>query len=556
LPTEGSDRRTRRRPAVSAPALTVAASAFAAVVFLATQARRLYFFGDDWEFLLHRQLNWDDLMRPHNEHWSALPVVAFRTMVAIFGIDHYLAFAFMSIMLHVLCASLLYLLMRTSGIRGWPAAVLVVPFLFLCGNTGENPLWDFQIGFLGSAALGLLALLLNYEPVRLRLILGWVASVLSFMCSGMALPMLMWLGIYVLLRRGVVRALVATVPPALVYLAWYVQWGRHATAQSPDATLALIVEFAWTGIAGIWQAVLRLPGTGGVAFIVLVLVGLFGCRRADERALALSGVLTTVASYFLLGLSRAGLGVDASLASRYFYFGLLFTIPAAAVGLSLLADRLRPRGLELVIAGAVVAGLLVANGIGQTVAFADGRSTLTDPIKPRILASEQLADRGETFLNQYPLLPYEPDITVDALSRPEIRDQLPDQPVTPRQLLSASAVLQVAAAPDSFDLPPATGLGTHNIKGTLDPSGCATMHADQQAWIDLPPSSTGSEVNLSSRVGSYPGQLIDGRLVSDPVELTATPGAPTYIGTTASTGTLRLTIKPGPLKVCLSSTGE
>ena len=55
------------------------------------------------------------------------------------------------------------------------------------------------------------------------------------MCSGMAIPMVGWLGAYVLVSRGLVRALVSTVPPMLVYLLWYAAYGRDATAQAPSA---------------------------------------------------------------------------------------------------------------------------------------------------------------------------------------------------------------------------------------------------------------------------------------------------------------------------------
>ena len=43
-------------------------------------ARRLWFVGDDWDFLLARGASFHDLMRPHNEHWSAVPLVVLHTI--------------------------------------------------------------------------------------------------------------------------------------------------------------------------------------------------------------------------------------------------------------------------------------------------------------------------------------------------------------------------------------------------------------------------------------------------------------------------------------------
>jgi hypothetical protein len=552
LPTVDSDRRPRWRPTASAPTLTVAAAALAAVVFLASQARRLYFFGDDWAFLLHRQLSWQDLMRPHNEHWSALPVIAFRTMVRIFGIDHYLAYAMMPILLHVLCSSLLYLLMRRSGVPGWPAAIMVVSFLFVCGNAGENPLWDFQIGFLGSAALGLLTLNLHVKPQRLSLVLGWGTTVLSLMCSGMALPMLGWLGIYLLVRHGIARALLAAVPPALVYLAWYAEWGRNATPQATTPTPEQVLEFAWSGIGHVWSGIVQLPAGGSITFLALIAVVLLAPLQEAQRALALSGLLNTVATFLLLGISRGGLGPEASHASRYVYFGIIFTLPAAALGLSQLSGRLRHRN-ERVVTSVLLVCLLVGTGMAQAVAFTDTRAELSDPVRPRVLASVELIDQHQRFLSELPLLPYHPDISVSALARTDVRRQLPKASVPPRELLNASVVLQVASSPTSLGLPPATELGQHGITGSVDEAGCAVLHAGANAWIDLPPTPDGSQVQLTSNATAYPVQLLSGRLISDPVQLVAVAGAATFVATTAQDGTLRVTIRPGRLKVCLEA---
>ncbi len=527
---------------------------------LVTQARRLYFFGDEWAFLLARDLSWPGIMEPHNEHWSTLPLIAYRAMFKTFGIDHHLAYALMPIALHIGCCILIYRLLLKHDIPAWPAVVAVVPLAFLAGDLGENPLWPFQIGFLGSAALGLLALLVS-GPGRQRLIMVWIITVLSLMCSGMALPMMIWLGAYLLLSQGLRRALLATVPAGLVYLSWFALFGRQTSSQAPDASAGMVIEFAWSGVAHVWDAVLLIPATGGVVFLALLGVALLAAIPETTRHLALSGVLTLAATYLLLGVTRAGLGVDASAASRYAYFGLVMSLPAFGAALALIAERLaerlgdRPgdRRAELRVAGVVVAAALAATGIAQTLAFADVRAALTDGLKGRILATEVLIDRDELLLGDAVSLPYNPDVSVSSLSKPEVRDALPNQPVRKIDMLNASVVLQVAGTPDDLQLPPADDVVTHGLEGDLAARGCSSLRARSGAFIDLPPEPTGSQVRVRSRAADYPVQLISGDLVSDAAIVPSTPDEPTYVGSTATNGTLRINVPAGTVQVCIGA---
>jgi len=84
----------RRRP--SWATLTFAFGIAAAVNCDVVQARRLWFFGDDWEFMLHRGLTGHPdygLFYPHNEHWSTLPILVFRSLYAVFGARRYMPYA-------------------------------------------------------------------------------------------------------------------------------------------------------------------------------------------------------------------------------------------------------------------------------------------------------------------------------------------------------------------------------------------------------------------------------------------------------------------------------
>jgi uncharacterized membrane protein YhaH (DUF805 family) len=99
-------------------------------------------------------------MTPHNEHWSALPVIAFRGMWQIFGLRHYLPYALMPLLLHLALAVCVAILVRRAGVGSWPAVLTALVFAYLAGGAGaENTLWAFQIGFIGSCLGGVVALI-------------------------------------------------------------------------------------------------------------------------------------------------------------------------------------------------------------------------------------------------------------------------------------------------------------------------------------------------------------------------------------------------------------
>jgi hypothetical protein len=63
------------------PVSVLVAGLVASGALLVALARQLWFFGDDWELLLHRgTVAGTDLglFAPHNEHWSTIPILVFR----------------------------------------------------------------------------------------------------------------------------------------------------------------------------------------------------------------------------------------------------------------------------------------------------------------------------------------------------------------------------------------------------------------------------------------------------------------------------------------------
>src|SRR4029077_2625645 len=150
-----------------------------------------WFWADDWDFLAARTGgNLGDLFRPHYQHWTTLPILAYRLLWTIFGIRHYVPYQLLVIALHLVAALLLRTVMQRAGVRPWLATLIAGAFVFF-GSGAENILIAFQITFVGSLVFGLAQLLLadHDGPVNRRDWLGLLAGLAALMCSGVGITM-------------------------------------------------------------------------------------------------------------------------------------------------------------------------------------------------------------------------------------------------------------------------------------------------------------------------------------------------------------------------------
>ena len=95
-------------------------------VVLTLHARKLWFFGDEWAFIYHRALTGGDgpgPFAPHNEHWSTIPLVLYRVMWQVVGLQHYPVWNLMPVLTLMVGAVALFVLLRRVGASDWTAAV-------------------------------------------------------------------------------------------------------------------------------------------------------------------------------------------------------------------------------------------------------------------------------------------------------------------------------------------------------------------------------------------------------------------------------------------------
>lgn len=350
-------------------------SAFPALMWL---GRAQWFFLDEWDFLADRRLDSaNELLRPHNEHWSTLPVISYRILWNLLGVRNYEPYQALVVAAHLAVAALLWLVMRRARVDGWLAILVVVPFIFL-GSGAQNIVWAFQIGFVGSIMFGLVHLVLadHDGPIGGRDRWGILAGILSVMCSGIGVVMVAIVGLAVVLRRGWRTAAIHVGSLGALYLLWYATIARHHTSGG-SAGPRQIVEFTSRAATetltdyGQSQVV-------GVLVAGLLLAGLAIVWRARDTedfptlcaplALAAGAVVLLV----LTGWGRAE-EFGTAIPSRYVHMGIAFVTPLLGVAVHAAARR-------SVVLGIGAAGILWIGLIGNIDAFGDPRFDSGDPI--------------------------------------------------------------------------------------------------------------------------------------------------------------------------------
>lgn len=319
--------------------VAMAAAAAAAGCLLLWLGLGLTFYWDEWDFIASRSLG-DPMtwFAPHNEHWSTLPVLLYRSLVETVGLQSYVPYHLLLVGIHLVVAVAVYVLVRrTSG----PWLALVGGALVLLFGSGfENLFWAFQIGFTGTTALCLVALLvLDGPPVSRRVPLLLCLLLAGLATSGLGLALAVVIGTEVLLRPAWRRHAWILAVGAAAFGAWFILIGRTGLGlQGNPFSLGSLVNVPRTVVEGIGTSAGGLTGLGPVLGIVPGLaVYVLAARRALERTLPVRAVgclLGIVALYAIVGLARTANPQGYGDAPRLAYFSgpLLLVAVTAMVG--------------------------------------------------------------------------------------------------------------------------------------------------------------------------------------------------------------------------------
>ncbi len=365
--------RGRLSPAV----LLLIAAALGSAALLAALQSHFTFFLDEWDLLLHRRgLGADAFLRPHNEHIIVAPAIVYKAIQATLGMDSPAPYQAIAIATFVASAVLLFVWVRRR-IGEWPALLAAILVLFL-GAAYEDLLSAFQIGYFGSMAFGLAALLALERPSRRNDLLACAALVIACSFSSVGLPFVVGAAVVILAEpRRRQRVWILAVPVVLFAL-WWIGWGSEADSTITFESIAGAPGYVLAGLANGLSALLGLAPSGeglqggGLDWgrpLLLVAAALVAWRayalRGGSRWLWAAAAM--LLAFWVLAAVNAALFRPPT-APRYTYIGAVFT-------LMIVAELLR--GVRLsrsaLVAGFAIAALAIGANL---ITLRDGYRTL------------------------------------------------------------------------------------------------------------------------------------------------------------------------------------
>lgn len=413
------------RPAASsrAPQTFHVASLVGAFGFWAYLDRHMWFFGDDWEFLVARGLWYAptdprSIWYPHFEHWSTLPILLWRALYNLFHLSSYWPYLLALLVSAAVVMHLLWRLCQRNAIDPWVAAVAVGVLGFL-GAGAEDLGWAFQVGFVGSVAFGLGAILAvdRPSPSPAQGALASAAALASLMCSTVGDAMLVALAVVLFARGPARRAAAVLAVPAASYALWFAFVGRlgltHPGDHVHESTLTALPAYVWAGLSTALGRSANLASAGGAILIALFAWALWNMRPqkdltgtsllAERPALVGLGAAAVV-FYLVVALGRDSTRVAGSTAPRYIYIGMALLLPAIACALGSLArpvagtapDVAGPNPGWGLARGAVVAALVATavGGAGQAETWATARAATVGALHTEVVATARLLGSG------------------------------------------------------------------------------------------------------------------------------------------------------------------
>ena len=559
--------------------------------FWAYLDRGLWFFGDEWAFLVGRGLSYApsnpaSIWFPHNEHWSTLPILLWRALFNVFHLSSYWPYILPVLFAQVAIMHLSWRLCLRAGVTPWVATAAVAVLGFL-GAGSEDLAWGFQIGFVGSVLFGLIAIELlercssSGPSSSGRAWCGALASLAllaSLMCSTIGDAMVVGAAVLAFARLPWRRAVQIIGPPVVAYLIWFLGVGRLGIAAHSDrfplATFTGLPNFVWTGLSWALGQTFNLPAAGAAILVGLGAWLIWNMARFWREQPALLALSAAAVTFFIL----AGLGRDTSTdtpeVSRYVYVAIALLIPVIA---KLLSPQKAAVPARLAAVG-LLAVTAVGN-VGQASTWASTRVALTSKLKTEVLAAGRLLAAGDKDVTGEGAAPvqYFPNLSAAALAGLERSHQLPSASLTPLDLVNARALLAVGDWNGSnMSLSPKPLVPGHFVFMKADHAvttrqhdGCLvftpqTVAAAVQVWLRVPSGESAASALVEAPPAS-PGTVRHvaavlapphGPSTSLPVELVVPPNGEGYVSDNDAQANLVLLWDAGTaLTLCETSPG-
>jgi len=527
-------RATRLAPSDRLATVAHAATLIGSFLFWAWLDRDLWFFGDEWDFLVRRGLaygpaNPRSIWFPHNEHWSTLPILLWRGLYNTFHLSSYWPYLVPLLLTGVGVMHMSWRLCRRVGVDIWVATAAVGLLGFL-GAGAEDLTSAFQIGFVASVLFGLIAFDLLARPAggtggndqagptagatRTTATAGiagtaprWpdaiasVALLASLMCSAIGVAMVAGAAVLLFATRSFRRSLAVLALPAASYLIWLVFIGRRGLSSPADHLSLMKVTtlpgYVWFGLSSALGTTFNLEAAGTALLVGLAAWVGYHIRPLWRQSPVLLGLFVAgVTFYAVAGLGRdTTLGAD-TVVSRYVYVGIAILLPVIAKVLSSAGAWPVTRVAIIVLLAATALG-----DVGQAQAWAANRVTVTKTLKAQLVATAHLLASGVRDLSGPSASPISlfPDLSAGSIERLERSGQLPAMALSPVELVNARASLAVGTwngsktvlsagplFPGRFEFVKAVDAVTSAQAGGCVSFSPKTISPAMQVWVRIP----------------------------------------------------------------------
>jgi hypothetical protein len=356
---------------------------------------------DDWDVLLHRRgFDAEDFLDPHARHLILGPALVYKSIQATFGMEDRLPYAIAAIAFFLASVGLLWVYLRRR-VGDWVALAAVLPVLVM-GTAYQDLLSPFQIGYFGSMAFGIGALLAIERRDRLGDRLACALLVGSLAFAEIALAFAAGIVVALAIQRGPLRRGWVVAVPVLLYAAWYLTFGNDSEQQSAMSLhdIANSPPYILNGIAtslasllGLGlppELLLRGAGTsqewGRPLLVAAVVIAAAVAIRVRRPSLLWVLVPLTVALAFWLATAANAMNAGVVRpfdASRYQYVGAVFLLMAAGD----LARGWRP-GWRALLATFAVAAIAALGNLTTLRDAQRGLSDASDAVRGGLAALE------------------------------------------------------------------------------------------------------------------------------------------------------------------------
>lgn len=396
-PEEDNDRAgsTVRRWRELAGLAVFVAGAIVTVVWLSLLERGLTFFYDEWDFIdAHQYSYWWFVWQPHGGHPSMVPYTVYWVLLSTFGIRSYWPYLVVLTLVILLVGGLVFALLRRVVHPALAAAAAVV--VMLMGPGWQDLLWAFQIGFLGSIAAGLGALLLLDRGTRRAHLAACGCLFVSVACSAVGVPFLAGIVIELCWRRQW-RLLWVPALPLAGFGIWYVLVDRQQGATTIPRIgkgIHYVLQAAADSFGSLVGSNLSVGTVVGLIAAIAALIAVAALRRDAGRLL-----MATASVLVFWGLTVSARGATLPIASRYLIPGdvlLILGLGEVVRGMgrfiAAARTRLRPvqtlearRGRQMV--GALVtltvlySGLAIFWNSSQLVSASNGLNAVSQDVR-------------------------------------------------------------------------------------------------------------------------------------------------------------------------------